>query len=109
MTIYQLTPSQARKLFAADHEKTVMIDVREQSERDAEHIADTHFMPMSSFSEKNIDNILAMNPTHVIFQCRSGRRSDDVAAAFINHPKVKESFNGKVYNLTGGILAWNEQ
>lgn len=39
----------------------------------------------------------------IVFMCRSGMRSLDVAAYFRGH-----GFS-KVYSMTGGILAWSEQ
>ena len=39
----------------------------------------------------------------IVFSCRSGKRSLDVASYFIGHGFTK------VHSMRGGILAWSEQ
>lgn len=56
----------------------VLIDVREQSEFDAGHIAGAVLMPMSSFDPAKLPN---SDGKRIVFYCHSGRRAGLAAAA----------------------------
>lgn len=95
--IHQLHPQKAFELF---QEGVMMVDVREEGERLESMIADTEFLPLSSFE----NTFHQLNPSEpVILQCRSGRRS--MRAAQI----LKKAGFLRVYNLEGGILAWEKE
>lgn len=83
-----------------DEGKCITIDVREDIEFKTARIEGTTNMPLSEF-EKHMDSI---DPnTVIVFQCRSGKRSQTAG------DKFKEKYpNANTHNLTGGILAWQE-
>lgn len=74
-----------------------LIDVREQDEWNAGHVAGAQLLPMSE-----IGNRLSEIPTDkpVIVMCRSGNRSSSVAQL------LRDSGLSNIHNMTGGILAW---
>lgn len=77
----------------------LMVDVREQDEWDAGHIEGALHIPMAQLPQRlsELDKKLA-----TIVVCRSGNRSGKVAAWLINR-------GYDALNMTGGMLAWNEQ
>ncbi len=92
-----LTPAQARALAGAR-----LIDVREPEElqdRDLGRIQGTVNLPMGIVGGTVAGWDRAMP---VVLVCRSGRRSAWVAADL-----VEKGFS-QVYNLAGGMIAWNE-
>lgn len=95
-----VTVSEAAELFT--NQQAVMIDVREQDEWDEQHIEGTIFIPLDQV-ESRISELAQYKDSTVIMQCRSGRRSNLAAETLL-----KAGFS-KVYNLEGGILAWDEQ
>jgi rhodanese-related sulfurtransferase len=79
-----------------------LIDVREIDEYSGElgHASSTELIVLNTIPDK-IDS-LPKNKT-IVFICRSGGRSAQ-AAAF-----VKSKGFSDVYNMRGGMLAWNQQ
>lgn len=78
----------------------LMVDVREADEYAAQHIDGVHFMPLSAF---NPHELPPAGGRKVVFQCRSGARSQralQVYDAF--YPEVE------TFNFKGGIMAWME-
>lgn len=75
-----------------------LVDVREQHEWDAGRIPGAVLCPMSRFSEW-ADRFGPSD--RVLLQCRSGRRSQDLARLLLARGVVAA-------NLAGGILAWNQ-
>ncbi|MDR3623674.1 MAG: rhodanese-like domain-containing protein [Chlamydiales bacterium] len=82
-----------------DAKKALLIDVREASEYNAEHIPGSIHLPLSTFNPNDIVN---KENKMIIFQCRLGRRSLDAATKF------SSSTNQETYSLLGGIVAWKE-
>jgi rhodanese-related sulfurtransferase len=76
--------------------RVIGIDVRESDEWEAGHAEDVIWNPMSAF---DINALPADKP--IIFICRSGSRSGQVAAA------VSAQLEN-VFNMVGGMKAWNE-
>jgi rhodanese-related sulfurtransferase len=76
--------------------RAIGIDVREPQEWEAGHAENVIWNPMSTF------DINAL-PTdkHLIFICRSGNRSGQVATA------VAAQMDN-VFNMVGGMKAWHE-
>jgi rhodanese-related sulfurtransferase len=76
--------------------RAVGVDVRESHEWDAGHAENVSWNPMSTFG---VNSLPSDRP--IIFICRSGSRSGQVA----------DSISGKfenVFNMTGGMKAWHE-
>lgn len=79
-----------------------LIDVREQDEWDESHIEGATLIPKSTLPG-NLDKFPTDLDTTIILQCRSGKRSLDVALMLLNEGYTE------LYNLEGGILAWKEK
>lgn len=92
-----LTPSDAVRLM--NSEKAVLLDVRDESEFRAGHILNAQHVPLALL-ESRLGELDADRDRPVIVYCRTGQRS--AKASFILN---KHGFK-KVYNLGGGMLAW---
>ena len=81
----------------AERSDVIILDVREQDEWDAGHIAGALFIPMSEIQSR-----LSEVPTDktVIVQCRSGNRSSQVTD-FLQ----QQGFTN-IRNMAGGLNAW---
>lgn len=92
-------PSEVKQMIEAnDNGKSILIiDVREQPEFDGGHISDAELLPLRYIKERG--RILPLDH-HIIFVCRSGRRS--TLAAYI----MKDMGYEDVCNMQGGMLAW---
>lgn len=73
-----------------------VIDVREQYEREAGHIADTRHIEFASLSAA-VDSVERERP--VVFYCRVGSRSDVAAQAF-------RGAGFQAYSMSGGLMRW---
>lgn len=83
-------------------QQAVMIDVRENDEWEAQHIEGAIHIPLDQV-ESRLTELSQYKDSTVIMQCRSGRRSE-IAGEIL----MAAGFT-KVYNLEGGILAWEEE
>ena len=105
MADINITPKQAIDL--VNNASALLVDVRELAEWQSAHIANAEFLPLSEYYDKS-ESLSGKSPKwrgkKVIFYCRSGVRSLQFAKYI-----QKELPNLSVYNLEGGILAWNEQ
>lgn len=81
-------------------EGALLVDIREQNEWDAARIPGAVLKPMSDINDWYGD---LPQDRVVILQCRSGARSGQAASALINQAGMSN-----VYNLVGGIIAWDE-
>jgi rhodanese-related sulfurtransferase len=88
-----LSPGRAAELL---REGAQGVDVREQYERDAGHIADTLHIELDKLTE-GADALDRDRP--IVFYCRSGSRSALAAQAF-----AAAGFDA--HNLGGGLKAW---
>ncbi len=95
----EVSPEKAAQLFQS--KEAVIIDVREQDEWDEQHIDGAILIPLSEV-ESRLDEIAKYQDSTIIMQCRSGRRSGESTQMLLN-----AGFEN-VYNLKGGILAWDE-
>jgi rhodanese-related sulfurtransferase len=96
--INELTPREFVDRRAAGEDMT-LLDVREDWEIAVAHVpTETVHIPMGELS----DRISELDPhKETVVICRSGGRSAQVA-----HFLERQGF-GKVFNLSGGILAWS--
>ncbi|KJS34598.1 MAG: hypothetical protein VR70_17320 [Rhodospirillaceae bacterium BRH_c57] len=76
----------------------VVIDVREDEEWEEMHMPGVTLLPMSEFEPEDLPDRAGKA---LVIQCRSGVRSLAVARRL-----VQREGHVEVYNLTGGILAW---
>jgi rhodanese-related sulfurtransferase len=92
-----VTPERVAELHAKG--EIELIDVRETSERDAGHIADTRHVKLARLSDQ-AETVDRHRP--VVFYCRSGGRSAVATQAF-------RASGYDAHNMTGGLLAWVEK
>ncbi len=96
-----LTGDELTHYIETNHENSyVLIDVRQPSEYQLEHIPGALFMPMLEFESRLFE---LPSEGDVIFYCRTGARS--IAAALL--AQDAEITTGKVYNLLGGMMQWS--
>ena len=81
----------------------ILIDVREADEFSVEHIAYAASMPLSSIGELLSDLELPKS-RKVIFQCLRGSRGQQ-ACAIVGGDMLA---GHDIYNIEGGIMAWQE-
>jgi len=77
----------------------VILDVREQSEYDAGHIAGVKLIPLGAVANR-LNEIPKDKP--VIVTCRSGNRSGQATEY------LRSQGYTNVHNMTGGINAWQQ-
>lgn len=77
----------------------LLIDIREWDEWEMIRIPGAEFKPLSAIQEWFED---LPRDRDIILQCRSGNRSAQATQALIN----QAGFD-RVFNLTGGIIAWH--
>jgi rhodanese-related sulfurtransferase len=90
-------PMEATRL--NNHENAVFLDIREDGEYKGGHIPDAIHIPYSQLSGR-VSELNRFRNAPVIAYCRSGSRSAGVGGVLKKH-----GFE-KVYNLGGGINAW---
>jgi rhodanese-related sulfurtransferase len=76
-----------------------VIDVREQYEREAGHIADTRHIEFASLTSQ-VSSVERERP--VVFYCRVGSRSDVAAQAF-------RGAGFQAYSMSGGLVRWAQE
>lgn len=81
-----------------ERDDVCVLDVREQWEYEVGHIPDVLHLPMSQIGNRVHD--IPTDKT-LIISCKSGQRSGRVTN-WLKHNGYEE-----VYNMQGGILAWN--
>lgn len=83
-------------------EKLYILDVREQAEYDTVNMG-ALLIPLGKVVNGEIDEIEDWRDKEVIVHCRSGVRS--MQACMV----LEQMGFAKTVNLTGGILAWDEE
>ncbi|CAO5674279.1 MAG: Thiosulfate sulfurtransferase GlpE [Holosporales bacterium] len=76
----------------------LLIDVREKFEFDDGHIKGAHHIPLNAL----LTTPLPAREKNIVFYCKSGYRSQNAC-----HMIAQILTNKDIYNLEGGILAWN--
>jgi rhodanese-related sulfurtransferase len=82
-------------------EDTVIVDVREEHEYNKGHIEDAINVPFGKFDE-NVKKLEAYKKSPLIVVCQTGTRSIPASK------KLCKLGFGKVFNLTGGMQAWED-
>ena len=95
----RLTPAQATRLI--NDEDAVVLDVRTSSEFESGHILNAEHVALADL-QAQVGKLEKYKARPVIMSCRAGQQS--VSAANI----LKKAGFEKVYNLAGGIMAWQE-
>lgn len=96
--IKPIDPAGAAEL--VKNSEAIIVDVREPNEWDQGHIPGAMHIPVAQISLR-LSELEDFRNTPVVLQCRSGVRSAQAAA------KLKSAGFTQLYNLEGGILAWN--
>ena len=94
-----ISPKQASLMFA--EQKAVIVDVREDSEWNEQHIPGAIHIPLAQLNER-LPELKQYKDSPVITQCRTGRRSAQALDV------LKSAGFSKVYNMDGGIKAWDD-
>jgi rhodanese-related sulfurtransferase len=82
-----------------DNNEAILIDVREPAEHAAENIEKAYLLPLGTINKNNLPQTRGKK---IVIHCRSGSRSSDACRKLLaEDPKLD------IYNLEGGILAWN--
>ncbi|MCK4710817.1 MAG: rhodanese-like domain-containing protein [Gammaproteobacteria bacterium] len=82
-------------------DEAVLLDVREMSEVTAGMLNEAIHIPLSGFN-KRVAELDKYKDSSVLVYCRSGNRSGSVCRTLSGR-----GFE-KVYNLSGGIMAWED-
>ena len=81
------------------NDEAVLIDVRELAEYQESKIDQAHLIPLGEIS---INSLPDFKNKKLVLHCRSGKRSLTAGAKLLEeNPKLE------IYNLEGGIIAWN--
>lgn len=84
-----------------NHKDAVIIDVREDKEFAAGHIAKAKHIPLGQLPQR-LSELEKLKSKPIIVNCRSGARSASACGVL-----TKNGFTD-VYNLKGGIGAWEQ-
>jgi rhodanese-related sulfurtransferase/rubrerythrin len=100
LKLQELLPDELRRyMTATDERRYLLVDVRQPAEYAAVHIPGAVLMPLMAFETRLFD----LPPDReLVFYCRTGARSQ-VAAMLAAEAELSDE---KIYNLIGGILAW---
>lgn len=97
--IESVSPQEASAMYAG--QKAVIVDVREDSEWNAQHIPGAIHIPLGQLNDR-LSELKSYKDSPVITQCRSGARSAKALDL------LKSSGFTNVYNMDGGIIAWDK-
>lgn len=92
-------PVEATQL--SNRENAVFLDIREDGEYKSGHIPEAVHIPFKQLPER-VNELKSFRNSPVIAYCRSGTRSGSVGGVLKKH-----GFEN-VYNLGGGIAAWQK-
>lgn len=92
-----ISAKEASAMFAEN--KAIIVDVREDSEWNEQHIEGAIHIPLSQV-ERRLGELAQYKNSTVITQCHSGSRSGKAASTL-----QKAGFS-QVYSMDGGIVAW---
>lgn len=80
----------------------IIVDVREDNEWQERHIPGALHIPLSQLGSR-MGELKGHQHGAIVMQCRSGKRSAKAQAA------LKSAGFTNVYNMEGGLLAWQQQ
>ncbi len=93
-------PADATRMI--NHDNAVLLDVREDKEITDGSIINSEHIPLTQL-DANIKRLEKFKQRPIIAYCRSGSRSNSAAA------KLRKQGFDKVYNLRGGVMAWQRE
>lgn len=92
-----IRPMDAVRLF--NHENAIIVDVRTEQEFQGGHILNAIHIPLGNF-EARMNELDKYKDRPIVMSCQSGNRSGRAISI------LKKRGFAKIYNLTGGIMAW---
>jgi len=95
--IKQVGPAETTRLI--NHEKAIVVDVREDKEFADGHIINSIHIPMGKVKDQ-LSKLQKHKSSPIIVSCRSGARSSSICGLL-----RKNGFEN-VFNLKGGLVAW---
>lgn len=97
--LYQVDSKELKKLI--DEKKVVLIDVRELHEYQEAHFGCATLIQLGVI---DVSKLPKHDDKKLVIHCRSGKRSTAACEKLLSQDPSLE-----VYNLTGGILAWQNE
>jgi rhodanese-related sulfurtransferase len=97
--IESISPKEASAMYTG--QKAVIVDVREDSEWNEQRIPGAIHIPLAQLNER-LSELKQYKDSPVITQCRTGGRSAKALDV------LKTAGFSKVYNMDGGIMAWDK-
>lgn len=97
--VADVSPTEAVMLINHDH--ALMLDVRNPDEFSGGHIADARNIPLSALPDR-LAELEDYKDKPILVNCQGGVRS--ISACGV----LKKAGFSKLYNLDGGINAWNQ-
>ncbi len=94
-----VSPMQATLMI--NREDAVVVDVREPAEYTGGHIPNSRHIPLSQL-DKRLPELEKFKGRSLIVNCASGNRSSAACA------RLRSAGFEKVFNLSGGISAWDQ-
>lgn len=83
-----------------NNSEAVLIDVRTQAEHQASNIKQAHLIPLDQICKDKLPNC---NGKKLVIHCQKGGRGNSACEKLL-----KEDPNLEIYNLEGGITAWQQ-
>lgn len=97
--IASVSPKEASAMYTG--KKAIIVDVREDSEWNEQHIPGAIHIPLAQLNGR-LSELKQYKDSPVITQCKAGGRSARALEL------LKSAGFSKVYNMDGGIMAWDE-
>ncbi len=95
-----VTPDALKRYMETRNEKDyILIDVRQPEEYSEGHIPGAHLIPLGDIESKLFD---LPTEKEMVFNCKAGGRSR-AAATIVADSEISQK---KIYNLSGGFMAW---
>lgn len=94
-----ISPKESSVMYA--EKKAVIVDVREDSEWNEQHIPGAIHIPLAQLNER-LPELKQFKDSSVITQCKKGGRSAKALDV------LKSAGFSKVYSMDGGIMAWDD-
>jgi rhodanese-related sulfurtransferase len=97
--VKDISPKEAQVFI--QQKKAFILDVREQHEYDAGHVANSILIPLGQLNER-VAELEKLKASDLVVICRGGKRS--ATACW----QLGQQGFSKVYNVAGGIIAWRK-
>ena len=97
-TYQQITQEEAKRMM--DGQEVMILDVREQDEYEAGHIAGAVLLPVGTINEETAAAVIPEKASTVLVYCRSGNRSKTASQALADLGYTQ------IYEF-GGVITWS--